>query len=98
MVDYFGEDEVATWKFEVYNEPDLSNLGCPSVNLTTNASDPGCKYFEMFAACSGAIKNVSTKLQVGGCGNLDIIFVQFFLSLSLSPATPPHTAPCYVVN
>ena len=66
LVDYFGVDEVSSWAFEVYNEPDLSNLGCKSTGLTTNASDPQCKYFEMFAACSRAIKNVSQTLKVGG--------------------------------
>ncbi len=66
LVDYFGVEEVNTWAFEVYNEPDLSQLGCKSTGLTTNATDPECKYFEMFAACSRAIKNVSQTLKVGG--------------------------------
>ena len=66
LVDYFGVEEVATWAFEVYNEPDLSALGCTSSGLTTNASDPECKYFEMFAECSAAVKNVSSQLRIGG--------------------------------
>jgi len=49
-----------------YNEPDLSQLGCTSTGIRTNASDPQCKYFEMFAAASRAVKNVSSALQIGG--------------------------------
>ena len=52
VVDYFGVEEVATWKFEVYNEPDLQLLGCTSHGTRTNASDSKCKYFDMFRECS----------------------------------------------
>jgi len=53
-------------KVEVYNEPDLSHLGCKSTGIRTNASDPACMYFKMFAAASNAVKKVSKALQIGG--------------------------------
>ena len=32
LVDYFGVEEVAKWKFEIFNEPDLDGaMGCPTV-------------------------------------------------------------------
>ena len=47
LVDYFGVEEVAKWKFEIFNEPDLDGaMGCPTVKdgLTTDWKEPKCQY------------------------------------------------------
>lgn len=53
----YGHDEVKTWYFEVWNEPDLYN-----------AFWSGTKedYFKLYAVTANAIKSVSTDYRVGG--------------------------------
>lgn len=53
----YGEDEVCSWYFEVWNEPDLSDTFFQS-------SQNG--YFELYAATARAIKDFCPCLRVGG--------------------------------
>jgi len=54
LMEHFGEAEVSTWLFEVYNEPNLARA-------FTQAD-----YFVMYNASSHAVKSVSSSFRVGG--------------------------------
>lgn len=57
LIDRYGREEVESWHFEVWNEPDL-----PVVFF-----DAGQKsYFKLYAATARAIKSVDKALKVGG--------------------------------
>lgn len=51
----YGQDEVRTWYFEVWNEPDLGFF-----------SGDQADYFELYAHTARAIKSVDAALRVGG--------------------------------
>ena len=53
----YGEEEVAKWYFEVWNEPNLKSF---SQNGDIN------DYFKLYESAAKAVKRVSTKLRVGG--------------------------------
>jgi len=55
-VDRYGHDEVASWFFEVWNEPDYPAF------FTGDRED----YFAMYDAAAQAVKSVSPMLRVGG--------------------------------
>lgn len=52
----YGHDVVKTWRFEVWNEPNLKNF------FTGTRDD----YFKVYAAAARAIKRVSADFRVGG--------------------------------
>lgn len=53
----YGEEEVCSWYFEVWNEPDLSGT-------FFNANENG--YLQLYAATARAIKEFCPRLKVGG--------------------------------
>lgn len=57
LIARYGRDEVESWKFEVWNEPDL-----PYVFFDGTMED----YFALYAATATAIKEVNENIQVGG--------------------------------
>lgn len=59
VVDRYGIDEVSTWYFEVWNEPNLTGLGG---FFHGTKSD----YFLMYKESVNAIKSVDKRLKVGG--------------------------------
>lgn len=65
FVDRYGLDEVLTWPFEIWNEPNLSNFW--------KDADQGA-YFTLYRETVAVIKAVNPGLQVGGpaiCGGSD---------------------------
>ena len=70
LVDRYGLDEVATWKFEVWNEPNLDFWGGEPRQST---------YFELYDHTARAIKSVSPRLQVGGPSTAQAAWVTPFL-------------------
>jgi xylan 1,4-beta-xylosidase len=65
FVDRYGLDEVLTWPFEIWNEPNLSNFWKDADQAA---------YFTLYRETVGAIKAVDPGLQVGGpaiCGGAD---------------------------
>jgi len=56
LVERYGLDEVRTWYFEVWNEPNLSGFW----------SGTQQEYWNLYTASATAIKKVETKLRVGG--------------------------------
>lgn len=70
LVSRYGLDEVARWKFEVWNEP----------NLDFWAGEPKqTTYFELYDHTARALKRVSSRLQVGGPSTAQAAWVTPFL-------------------
>lgn len=71
LVERYGIDEVATWKFEVWNEPNLDFWGGRPNQPT---------YFELYDHTARALKSVSPRLQVGGPSTAQAAWVAPFLA------------------
>jgi xylan 1,4-beta-xylosidase len=70
LIARYGLDEVATWKFEVWNEPNIDFwLGTPKQST----------YFELYDHTVRALKSVSPRLQVGGPATAQAAWVAPFL-------------------
>jgi xylan 1,4-beta-xylosidase len=71
LVERYGEDEVAKWYFEVWNEP----------NIDFWAGDPKeATYYDLYDQTARAIKKVSTKLRVGGPSTAQAAWADRFLA------------------
>lgn len=57
LIDRYGIEEVSTWYFEVWNEPDLENMF-----FNGNQKD----YFNLYKATVETIKGIDARLLVGG--------------------------------
>ncbi len=71
LVTRYGINEVATWKFEVWNEPNLDFWGGSPKQPT---------YFELFDHTARTLKSVSPRLQVGGPATAQAAWVAPFLA------------------
>jgi xylan 1,4-beta-xylosidase len=71
LVDRYGEDEVALWYFEVWNEP----------NLDFWAGEPReSTYYQLYDHAAQAIKRVSRRLRVGGPATAQAAWADRFLA------------------
>jgi xylan 1,4-beta-xylosidase len=71
LIDRYGEDEVAKWYFEVWNEP----------NLDFWAGNPKeSTYYELYDHTVRAIKRASSRLRVGGPGTAQAAWADRFLA------------------
>jgi xylan 1,4-beta-xylosidase len=71
LVARYGIDEVSTWKFEVWNEPNLDFWGGNPRQQT---------YFELYDHTARDLKSVSPRLQVGGPATAQAAWVTPFLA------------------
>jgi xylan 1,4-beta-xylosidase len=71
LVARYGIDEVATWKFEVWNEPNLDFWGGDPKQPT---------YFQLYDHTARALKAVSPRIQVGGPSTAQAAWVAPFLA------------------
>jgi xylan 1,4-beta-xylosidase len=71
LIQRYGIDEVSTWKFEVWNEPNLDFWGGDPKQQT---------YFELYDHTARDIKSVSPRLQVGGPATAQAAWVTPFLA------------------
>ena len=55
----YGESEAATWRFEIWNEPNLRMFWQPKTNSMV-------AYFELYEHTARAVQSVSTNYSVGG--------------------------------
>ena len=65
----YGEAEVATWYFEVWNEPNLAGFWIGDKQGKTDAEfEPiaRAEYFKLYAVTARAVKTVSPRYRVGG--------------------------------
>ncbi len=71
LVDRYGEDEVAQWYFEVWNEPNLDFwMGDPREST----------YYQLYDGAARAIKRVSPRLRVGGPATAQAAWADRFLA------------------
>ena len=71
LVRRYGIDEVATWQFEVWNEPNIDFWGGDPKQST---------YFELYDHTARALKAVSKRIQVGGPSTAQAAWVTPFLA------------------
>lgn len=70
LVDRYGIDEVSQWYFEVWNEP----------NLDFWAGDPKeATYYHLYDVTAKALKNVNSRLRVGGPSTAQAAWVDRFI-------------------
>ncbi len=69
LVGRYGLDEVAQWRFECWNEPNLSFW-----------SGTQQRYFELYRHTAAALKSVSPRLQVGGPATAMMMWITDFLA------------------
>jgi xylan 1,4-beta-xylosidase len=71
LVERYGEDEVAKWYFEVWNEPNIDFwTGNPKERT----------YYELYDHTATALKNVSPRLRVGGPATAQAAWVDRFIA------------------
>lgn len=86
LVERYGEDEVAQWHFEVWNE-------MQGLQLQPRASHNGdlpLSYMQLYNASARALKDVSTSLRVGGPATMQLFQVENFIKncSAWSPSIP----------
>jgi xylan 1,4-beta-xylosidase len=70
LIERYGIDEVATWDFEVWNEPNLDFwVGKPAQPT----------YFELYDHTALAVKKVSNRIRIGGPSTAQAAWVAAFL-------------------
>jgi xylan 1,4-beta-xylosidase len=79
LIDRYGLEEVATWKFEVWNEPNIDFW-------VGNPKQP--TYFELYDHTARALKTVSARLQVGGPSTAQAAWVAPFLAHAKAENVP----------
>ena len=70
LIARYGIDEVSSWYFEVWNEPNLAFWGGSPVQPT---------YFELYDHTARALKAVSPRIRVGGPSTAQAAWVSVFL-------------------
>jgi xylan 1,4-beta-xylosidase len=79
LVDRYGIDEVSTWYFEVWNEPNIDFWnGIPRER----------SYFELYAHTALDLKSVSLRLRVGGPATAATAWVSNFLKFTVANHVP----------
>ncbi|MBZ5701654.1 MAG: glycosyl hydrolase family 39 [Acidobacteriia bacterium] len=79
LVARYGEDEVAQWYFEVWNEP----------NLDFWAGEPKeATYYELYDRTARALKRVSPRLRVGGPATAQAAWVDKMIAHSVEKGVP----------
>ncbi len=70
LIDRYGIDEVSTWRFEVWNEPNIDFwVGNPKQST----------YFELYDHTALAIKKANSRLHIGGPSTAQAAWVAAFL-------------------
>jgi xylan 1,4-beta-xylosidase len=79
LVERYGEDEVAQWYFEVWNEPNIDFWG----GIPRDES-----YFDLYAHTARALKSVSPRLRVGGPATAAAAWIPEFLAFMSENKVP----------
>jgi xylan 1,4-beta-xylosidase len=80
LIDRYGEEEVLTWNFEVWNEPNC----CPHDFWTGSQKD----YFYLFEVTSRALKSVDPRFRVGGPATAMSAWIPEFLDYCTQNKVP----------
>jgi xylan 1,4-beta-xylosidase len=87
LIDRYGIDEVASWNFEVWNEPNLDFWG-GRPNMPT--------YYELYDHTALALKKVNQRIRVGGPSTAQAGYVAEFLQHCKDHNTPVDFASTHV--
>ncbi|MDE2304475.1 MAG: glycosyl hydrolase family 39 [Gammaproteobacteria bacterium] len=79
LIDRYGIDEVASWYFEVWNEPNLDFW---------KGTPPQASYFRLYDHTARALKAVDTRLRVGGPATAQAAWVDAFIAHTASHHVP----------
>ncbi len=79
LIERYGIREVATWKFEVWNEPNLDFWAGTPKQAT---------YWELYDHTARTLKAVSSRLQVGGPSTAQAAWVGDFLAHTKAQSVP----------
>jgi xylan 1,4-beta-xylosidase len=79
LVERYGEDEVAKWYFEVWNEPNIDFWA-------GNPKQP--TYFELYDHTARALKRVSSRLRVGGPSTAQAAWVDLMIAHAATQNVP----------
>jgi xylan 1,4-beta-xylosidase len=79
LVERYGIQEVASWYFEVWNEPDLEG------GFWVGGQE---RYFELYAHTARAVKQVDPRLRVGGPASSRSMWVEEFLTFCARSQAP----------
>ncbi len=84
LIDRYGREEVESWYFEVWNEPDLKSAVIGSFWHGTDE-----EYFHLYDVSARALKQVDPKLRVGGPAAASLSIVDPFLRhVTADPGSP----------
>lgn len=70
LSDYYGQEEIESWYFEVWNEPDLA------IFFKGGQKD----YFRLYEATARAVKSVNRRLRVGGPSSSACLWIEDFIT------------------
>jgi xylan 1,4-beta-xylosidase len=79
LIDRYGIDEVSSWYFEVWNEPNIDFW---------NGIPRGRSYFELYAHTARALKAVNPRLRVGGPATAASAWIGDFLKFVVDSRVP----------
>lgn len=71
LIARYGREEVESWKFEVWNEPDLSYVFFDGTQQD---------YFNLYVATAAAVKEVDKNIQVGGPSTSACLWIEDFVN------------------
>ena len=79
LIDRYGEDQVAQWYFEVWNEPNIDFwAGVPKQQT----------YFDLYDHTARALKAVSPRIRVGGPATAQAAWVAPFIQQAVDKSVP----------
>lgn len=78
LIDRYGAEEIESWYFEIWNEPNLP------VFFAGSKSD----YFKLYKATAEAIKDVDSKIRVGGPSTAGNAWIDDFVDFCKSSGAP----------
>lgn len=79
----YGAEEVRTWRFEVWNEPNLRIFWAPSRGVTARDA-----YFELYEHTAHAVTAVDSRYEVGGPSGAGPVWTKEFIEFCTSKKIP----------
>jgi xylan 1,4-beta-xylosidase len=87
LIERYGEDEVAKWYFEVWNEPNIDFWAGVPKEAT---------YYELYDHTARALKKVSDRIRVGGPATAQAAWVDRFIQHAVDNGVPVDFASTHV--
>jgi xylan 1,4-beta-xylosidase len=78
LVDRYGRDEIRTWRFEIWNEPNLNDFW----------RGDQAEYFRLYSVTTRALRAVEPALQVGGPASAGAAWIPEMIDYAQSSGAP----------